>query len=94
MTKNRIGIAIVTTLIMAVTISSCTYRSYHPGYDRGYGYRAYPPPPPPRRVVVVRPAPPPRVVYRENRRAKHYYRGNSRNNSREYGHNGRTRGPR
>lgn len=86
--------AIVMTLIAAVSISSCTYRSYHPAYDNGYGYRHYPPPPPPRRVVIVRPSPPPRVVYRENRRAKHYKRGNSRNNARQYGHNGRTHGPR
>lgn len=93
MSKYRTGIAIAITLIAVVSLSSCVYRPYNSGYDRGYGYGYgyYPPPP---RPIIVRPAPPPRVIYRDNRRMKPYNRGNSRNNGRHYGQNGRTYGPR
>ncbi len=86
------------TVIAAISISSCTYRSYDPGYDYGYrhGYRHYHAPPPPPRVVVVKPAPR-RIIYAD--RHRHYrhdnraYRKQYRRND-HYGNNGRQRGPR
>jgi hypothetical protein len=41
--KNRVLLSVIVTLVAAISISSCTYRSYDPGYDYGYrhGYRYY-----------------------------------------------------
>ncbi|WP_291035773.1 hypothetical protein [Dyadobacter sp. 50-39] len=98
MRKNRILLSVIIALVAAVSISSCTYRSYDPGYDYGYrhGYRYYHAPPPPPRVVVVKPAPR-RIIYadrhnyrrHDNRAYRKQYRGND-----HYGNNGRHRGPR
>ncbi|WP_138480242.1 hypothetical protein [Dyadobacter bucti] len=96
MTKNRLVFPVLITIIAAVGISSCTYRSYHPGYDYGYGYGyRYAPPPP--RVVVVKPAPR-RIVRADRHRSSRYNDRSYRrqyNRGNHYGHdNGRTRGPR
>lgn len=81
MKKIRIGFLPVVVLLLAVTVSSCSYSSYPPrpyygnAYDYGYGYGnryGYAP-----RVMVVRPAP--RVVYRN---APPRYRYNVPNNAR------------
>ncbi|MET7255844.1 hypothetical protein ACWKW6_18495 [Dyadobacter jiangsuensis] len=97
MKKNSVLLSVIITLIAAISISSCTYRSYEPGYDYGYrhGYRHYHAPPPPPRVVVV--TPPPRVIhadrYKYRRHDNRAYRKQYRHND-HYGNNGRHRGHR
>ncbi|TLU89771.1 hypothetical protein [Dyadobacter sediminis] len=101
MRKNRIILSVIMTVIAAISISSCTYRSYNPGYDYGYrygyGYR-YPAPPPPPRRVIVKHSPPPRVVHAERHRSSRQYDRNYRrqyNRGNQYGRNSaRTHGPR
>ena len=99
MRKNKIGTIIIGMLILAMSISSCAYRSYGPGYDNGYGYGGgYGYRYAPRPGVIVRPAPP-RPIYRNNGRSRHYSdrrsnRNYSRQSQRQYGHNGRSHGPR
>ncbi|WP_221394564.1 hypothetical protein [Dyadobacter sp. NIV53] len=78
MRKSRIGTAIIGVLILTLTISSCAYRSYGPGYDYGYrpgyGYHYGPPP-----RVIVRPTPP-RQIYRNYGRSRHYNERRSNRN--------------
>ncbi|MEO6285575.1 MAG: hypothetical protein ABIN80_29980 [Dyadobacter sp.] len=102
MRTNRILLSIIVTVIAAVSISSCTYRSAGPGYDYGYnpgygyspGYRYHRVPPP--RVVVVRPSHP-RVIHADRYRPSRYndraYRKQYRSGN-HYGNNARSRGPR
>lgn len=100
MRTNRFLLPLIFTLVAAVGISSCAYRSYGPGPGYDYGYRSYPPryyrvPPPPPRVVVVKPSR--RVVHADRYRSSRYndrtYRKQYRSGN-HYGNNGRTRGPR
>ncbi|MCE7068124.1 hypothetical protein [Dyadobacter sp. CY326] len=99
MRSNRVLLSVIVTIIAAISISSCTYRSsYNPGYDYGYGYgrRYYRVPPPPPRVVVVQPNRP-RVIHADRYRSSRYndraYRRQSSNGN-HYGQRNRTRGPR
>ncbi|WP_141110368.1 hypothetical protein [Dyadobacter psychrophilus] len=104
MRTNRIVLSVIVTIIAAISISSCTYRSHGPGYGYdygygpayGYGYRYHRVPPPPPRVVVVRPSHP-RVVHADRYRSSRYdnkaYR-RQQNNGNHYGQRNRTRGPR
>ncbi|WP_157505131.1 hypothetical protein [Dyadobacter beijingensis] len=98
MNRNRILLSFIMVMISALTITSCTYRSYDPGYDYGYrhGYRHYHAPPPPPRVVVVKPVPG-RVIYADRHHYRRHddrvYRKQYRRND-HYGNNGRHRGHR
>ncbi|MCF0064361.1 hypothetical protein MUK70_25775 [Dyadobacter chenwenxiniae] len=104
MRTNRILLSVIVTIIAAISISSCAYRSPGPGYGYdygygpayGYGYRYHRVPPPPPRVVVVKPAHP-RVIHADRYRSSRYDKkaySRQYNNGNHYGQRGRTRGPR
>lgn len=100
MRLNRTVLSVIVTVIAAISISSCAYRTPGPGYDYGYGYgpnyRYYRVPPPPPRVVVVKPSHP-RVVHADRYRSSRYSNKAYRrqyNNGNHYGQRSRTRGPR
>ncbi|MCE7073304.1 MULTISPECIES: hypothetical protein [Dyadobacter] len=104
MRSNRMVLSVIVTIIAAISISSCTYRSHGPGYgyDYGYGpsygYRYHRVPPPPPRVVVVKPHPQHRKVIRADRYNSSRYSNKAYkrqyNNGNHYGQRNRTRGPR
>ncbi|MBB5282220.1 hypothetical protein HNQ92_000341 [Rhabdobacter roseus] len=105
MKKTRMISIWVGLVLIALSVSSCVYRTGPPRrYDYGYGYGhpGYRVPPRPPRTVIVRPSPPPRAVYRNAPRGRRTYeRRDTRRSNRTYQRNnsrnsryGRSYGPR